>query len=61
MAVFDVALGFELYQAALRQGLGQSLVLWEEPYQEGSGEPAPSANSDGRDTMLAGQTAEDQT
>ena len=34
MAVFDVAWGFELYQSALEQGLGQRLVLWDEPYRE---------------------------
>ena len=34
MAVFDVAWGFELYQSALKQGLGQWLVLWDEPYRE---------------------------
>lgn len=34
MAAFDVAWGFELYQAALKQGLGQQLLLWEEPYRE---------------------------
>ena len=39
MAVFDMAWGFELYQAALRQRLGQRLMLWEEPYRE---EASPS-------------------
>lgn len=34
MAVFDVAWGFELYQSALEQRLGQRLVLWDEPYRE---------------------------
>ncbi len=34
MAVFDVAWGFELYQKALERGLGQELVLWDEPYRE---------------------------
>lgn len=32
MAVFDVACGFELYQRALKQGVGQKLLLWDEPY-----------------------------
>ena len=32
MAVFDVACGFELYQRALKQGVGQKLLLWNEPY-----------------------------
>jgi len=34
MAVFDVAWGFELYQSAVKEGLGQWLVLWDEPYRE---------------------------
>ena len=34
MAVFDVAWGYQLYQSALKQGLGQRLVLWDEPYRE---------------------------
>jgi ornithine cyclodeaminase/alanine dehydrogenase-like protein (mu-crystallin family) len=34
MAVFDVAWGYELYQSALKHGLGQSLLLWDEPYNE---------------------------
>lgn len=32
MAVFDVACGYELYQRALKQGVGQKLLLWDEPY-----------------------------
>jgi len=32
MAVFDVACAFELYQRALQQGVGQRLLLWNEPY-----------------------------
>jgi ornithine cyclodeaminase/alanine dehydrogenase-like protein (mu-crystallin family) len=32
MAVFDVAWGFELYQTALEQGIGQRLTLWETPH-----------------------------
>jgi ornithine cyclodeaminase len=39
MAVFDVAWGFELYQSALKQGLGQRLVLWDEPYREAVASP----------------------
>ena len=34
MAVFDVAWGYELYQTALERGLGQHLVLWDQPYRE---------------------------
>jgi ornithine cyclodeaminase len=34
MAVFDVAWGFELYQSALERGLGQELLLWDEPYRD---------------------------
>lgn len=34
MAVFDVAWGYELYQSALKRGLGHSLVLWDQPYRE---------------------------
>jgi ornithine cyclodeaminase/alanine dehydrogenase-like protein (mu-crystallin family) len=33
MAVFDIAWGFECYQNALKQGIGQSLMLWEKPLQ----------------------------
>jgi ornithine cyclodeaminase len=58
MAVFDVALAFELYRSALKQGLGQSLVLWDEPYHEGSSPLASSPDSDGRDTMFAGRRAD---
>jgi ornithine cyclodeaminase/alanine dehydrogenase-like protein (mu-crystallin family) len=32
MAVFDVAWGFELYQKAKEMGIGQKLLLWEQPY-----------------------------
>lgn len=32
MAVFDVAWGYEMYQSALAQKLGQRLSLWDEPY-----------------------------
>jgi N-[(2S)-2-amino-2-carboxyethyl]-L-glutamate dehydrogenase len=38
MAVFDVAWGYELYQAALERSLGQKLVLWDAPYVEGATE-----------------------
>ena len=31
MAVFDVAWGYQLYQNALNQGIGQKLLLWEAP------------------------------
>lgn len=32
MAVFDVAWGYELYQTALEQGIGQRLALWDSPH-----------------------------
>lgn len=32
MAVFDVAWGFEVYQRARAAGIGQRLVLWDEPH-----------------------------
>lgn len=32
MAVFDVGWGYELYQNALANGIGQKLLLWDEPY-----------------------------
>ncbi|NPV71535.1 MAG: ornithine cyclodeaminase [Firmicutes bacterium] len=32
MPVEDVAWGYAVYQEALRQGIGQELTLWEEPY-----------------------------
>jgi len=32
MATFDVGLGYDLYQTALKEGIGQKLVLWDEPY-----------------------------
>jgi ornithine cyclodeaminase len=31
MAVFDISWGFEMYKNAVRQGIGQSLNLWEKP------------------------------
>lgn len=31
MAVFDVAWGYDIYQEALKQGIGQKLVLWDKP------------------------------
>lgn len=31
MAVFDVAWGYDVYQNALKQGLGQKLLLWDTP------------------------------
>ena len=34
MAVFDVAWGYDLYQAALKKGIGQKLLLWNEPALE---------------------------
>ena len=32
MAVFDVAWGYEMYQNALKKGIGQKLLLWNEPH-----------------------------
>ena len=32
MPVWDVAWGYELYQNAVKKGLGQRLVLWDSPY-----------------------------
>jgi ornithine cyclodeaminase/alanine dehydrogenase-like protein (mu-crystallin family) len=32
MAVFDVGWGFDIYQKAIEMGIGQKLLLWEEPY-----------------------------
>ena len=32
MAIEDVAWGFDVYHEALRQGIGQKLTLWNEPY-----------------------------
>ncbi|MHB8276084.1 MAG: tyramine oxidase subunit B [Candidatus Humimicrobiaceae bacterium] len=32
MSVFDVGWGYELYQTALKKGIGQKLLLWETPY-----------------------------
>lgn len=34
MATFDVGLGYDLYQTALKEGIGQKLVLWDDPYQK---------------------------
>ena len=31
MAVFDVAWGYDIYQNALKNGIGQKLNLWETP------------------------------
>ena len=31
MAVFDISWGFEMYKNAVKQGIGQSLNLWEKP------------------------------
>lgn len=31
MGVFDVAWGYEIYQTALRNNIGQKLLLWDEP------------------------------
>jgi len=33
MATFDVGLGYDLYQTALKEGIGQKLKLWDTPYQ----------------------------
>lgn len=33
MAVFDVGLAYELYCNAQERGLGEKLLLWDEPYQ----------------------------
>ncbi|EST11339.1 tyramine oxidase subunit B [Sporolactobacillus laevolacticus] len=32
MAVFDVALGYDIYQKALEKGIGTNLLLWDTPY-----------------------------
>ncbi len=32
MPVWDVAWGYELYENALKMGLGQKLLLWDDPY-----------------------------
>jgi ornithine cyclodeaminase/alanine dehydrogenase-like protein (mu-crystallin family) len=34
MAVFDVGWGFDLYQTALEKGIGQRLILWDQPHVE---------------------------
>jgi ornithine cyclodeaminase len=31
MAVFDISWGYELYQTALEKGIGERLLLWQEP------------------------------
>ena len=31
MAVFDVAWGYDIYQNALKKGIGQKLTIWDEP------------------------------
>ena len=33
MSVFDLGLGYDLYQTALEKGIGQKLLLWESPAQ----------------------------
>ena len=33
MATFDVGLAYDLYRTALEKGIGQKLVLWDDPYQ----------------------------
>ncbi len=32
MAVFDVSLGYDVYQNALKKGIGTKLLLWDEPH-----------------------------
>ena len=34
MATFDVGLGYDLYQTALKEGIGTKLTLWDDPYQK---------------------------
>lgn len=34
MATFDVGLGYDLYQTALKKGIGKKLTLWDDPYQK---------------------------
>ncbi len=34
MSVFDLAWSYDLYRTAVDRGLGQSLVLWDEPYRD---------------------------
>ena len=34
MATFDVGLGYDLWKTALEKGIGQKLVLWDDPYQK---------------------------
>lgn len=33
MSVFDLGLGYDLYQTALEKGIGTKLLLWENPAQ----------------------------
>ena len=33
MSVFDVGWGYEIYQNALKNNIGQKLLLWDTPYQ----------------------------
>ncbi|MDO4279187.1 MAG: tyramine oxidase subunit B [Lachnoclostridium edouardi] len=33
MATFDVGLGYELWDTAVKKGIGTKLLLWDEPYQ----------------------------
>ena len=33
MATFDVGLGYELWDTAVKNGIGTKLLLWDEPYQ----------------------------
>ena len=30
--VFDIGWGYQIYQNALKKGIGQKLKLWDEPY-----------------------------
>ena len=32
LPVWDVGWSYEIYQNALQQGLGQELILWDDPY-----------------------------
>ncbi|WP_432661882.1 tyramine oxidase subunit B [Wukongibacter baidiensis] len=34
MAVFDLGWGYEMYQNAQKKGIGQNLLLWDEPYMK---------------------------
>ena len=33
MSVFDLGLGYDLYETALEKGIGTKLLLWENPAQ----------------------------